>query len=574
MSTLAAAPAAARRASTSQSGSWRDGRDQQRPLTAPGQPFDGGEMLRKVAVLMSEPGSATHRLRVLRGRRHEPCVTSLLADLSQRKIRVRVEEIDEATLRSCYGERARHVSSTAETLQRRANFLRRLSRAAEAGASDVRLTVLPDAAVLRHKVHGRWKTVEELTVDEGRDLQRTCFALADLASHATYNPYEFQHARLLVSRLTDTDRAAARLDRLRACRLNFMPLEGLGRGLSIRLLPEPPGRADLASCGYDAAQLEDLEHLRRRPHGAVFFSGPMGSGKSQSLRYMLETDYRENDGARYMMTVEDPAEHEILGAEQLSIPGGLLPEERRVAFSQAMMTAVRNNPDVLMVGEVRDSESGAIAIEAANVGVGLYATVHANDALSIPARLAGPGLELDPALIYSPAIMAGLINQRLVPLLCPSCREPLSDVGTPQAERMRRGLAAHGDVTKIFVEGRGCTACRGLGRTGRTVAAEIVVCDAELLRRLAEAARNPALLPSASEYWRRELGGRPMAEHARDLVVAGLADPFAAEQLVGPLVPDGRRAGRVARSPASAAASQGSGGGLQLVDGQRSGRAT
>jgi general secretion pathway protein E len=297
--------------------------------------------------------------------------------------------------------------------------------------------------------------------------------------------------------------------------------------------------------GFCSEQYEQLQVLKKRPTGMIIISGPTGSGKSTTLQRALKSYIRETEGKKHVLTVEDPPEYTILGAVQTPVANAGTEQERASAFQKSIKAAMRLDPDVIMIGEMRDAPSAKLALQAAMTGHQVWSTLHANGAFHIITRLVDMGLDIK--MISDPLITAGLVSQRLLRKLCPHCKRPLMrpDVleelqsKDPSFRTHFNRFSSVLDLDSVFVLGHGCNApgCYK-GVTGMTVAAEVVVTDTQLM----EYIKNYQLV-AALKYWKENLGGVSMVDHALSKVRSGLVDPFDAENAVGHL-DDGALAAR------------------------------
>ncbi len=231
-----------------------------------------------------------------------------------------------------------------------------------------------------------------------------------------------------------------------------------GEKVVLRLLDRATGIIDLPSLGFSEDILGALRLLIRRPNGLFLVTGPTGSGKTTTLYAAL---CEINQVVSNIVTVEDPVEYDIEGLSQVQVApmAGL-------EFSSILRNILRQDPDILMVGEIRDADTAGLSINAALTGHLVLSTLHTNDAVGVIPRLLDMGVE--PYLIR--ASLAGVLAQRLVRKLCPSCRE---GVVPPPAVRARLGAAA----AAVFYEGKGCEKCRQTGYLGRTVIYEFFRMD-------------------------------------------------------------------------------------------------
>src|SRR5690606_358390 len=212
-----------------------------------------------------------------------------------------------------------------------------------------------------------------------------------------------------------------------------------------------------------------------KPHGILFVTGPTGSGKSTTLYASLSTI---NKSDKKILTVEDPIEYRIPGATQVQVQ-----EHIDLTFKHVLRSFLRQDPDVIMVGETRDAETAQTAIQAALTGHLVFSTLHTNDACGAVSRLLDMGIE--PFLIASS--VEGLLAQRLVRVLCPHCKQQFE----PGPEMLSRLQLQRLDTTgAIFMTPVGCEKCRFTGFRGRTAIYEIVKIDEELKALIVQ--RQPA----------------------------------------------------------------------------------
>ncbi|HMO49500.1 MAG TPA: ATPase, T2SS/T4P/T4SS family [Kiritimatiellia bacterium] len=242
-------------------------------------------------------------------------------------------------------------------------------------------------------------------------------------------------------------------------RVSTMPTV-YGESVSLRLLMRSSGMLGLDKLGMAERDTKLLLKLITKPHGILLVTGPTGSGKSTSLYAWLHTI---NSTDLRILTIEDPIEYEMAGVNQINVKS-----EIGMTFAVGLRHILRQDPDVIMVGEIRDKETAEIAIRAALTGHLVFSTLHTNDAAGAVTRLIDMGIE--PFLVASS--VEGLVAQRLVRRLCPACKKPrtvdttfLQSVGFP-VERLSEGT---------IYEPAGCEDCRGTGFRGRTGVYELIV---------------------------------------------------------------------------------------------------
>ncbi len=272
-----------------------------------------------------------------------------------------------------------------------------------------------------------------------------------------------------------------------------------GERLTLRLLNTRQVLLGLDRLGLDDDQRRTLESLFRRPHGLVLVTGPTGSGKTTTLYAALS---RINDRTRNIMTVEDPVEYRLPGITQIPVR-----EKMGITFEAGLRSVLRHDPDVVMVGEVRDRQTASIAVHAALTGHLVLTTLHTNDAASSLVRMLDLGVE--PFLLASAVV--GAVGQRLVRLLCRRCKRP----GPPSPEDLRvLGVSEH---PAVVYRPAGCSECGGTGYRGRTGVFEVLVVDPTVRELVLRRSPATALAEAA-----REAGMRTLRQSAARKVLEGL----------------------------------------------------
>jgi type II secretory ATPase GspE/PulE/Tfp pilus assembly ATPase PilB-like protein len=302
-------------------------------------------------------------------------------------------------------------------------------------------------------------------------------------------------------RLPQDGRAQVKLgDEQFDLRISVLPVAE-GEGVNIRILPRTPIFSDLASLGLDAPDLVKLGSLLDQPHGIILATGPTGSGKTTTLYACL---MRINKPHVKILTIEDPIEYRIRGIQQMQVA-----PEIGFTFSRALRSMLRHDPDVMLVGEIRDAETADIAIRTALTGHLVLSTLHTNDASGSATRLIDMGVE--PYLISSSVL--GMVAQRLVRTICPHCKAPAA-----VDPKLVRGFAPEIDPGSVqLFRGTGCERCRLSGYRGRTAIYEIIVMS-DRIRELVQA-RSPA---QEIKRAARQEGMRTLRQAGWEKVLAGL----------------------------------------------------
>ena len=271
-----------------------------------------------------------------------------------------------------------------------------------------------------------------------------------------------------------------------------------GERVVMRLLDKEQARLDLDSLGMTNTMLGQMRRLLAQPNGIVLVTGPTGSGKTTTLYAALT---QLNDQSRNILTVEDPIEYGLDGVGQTQVNTKV-----GMTFATGLRAILRQDPDIVMVGEIRDSETAQIAVQASLTGHLVLSTVHTNSAAAAVTRLRDMGVE--PFLLAS--TLSGIIAQRLVRRLCPACRQPYEP---DAAETELLGVPHRPGL--VFYRAHGCEACGHQGYVGRTGIYELIVMDTELRAMIHDDAREGDIEAHALR------DGAGLAAHGAQLVLSG-----------------------------------------------------
>ncbi len=237
-----------------------------------------------------------------------------------------------------------------------------------------------------------------------------------------------------------------------------------GESVVMRILDRQSLILTLDQLGFPAAELVQFERLIQRPHGIILVTGPTGSGKTTTLYAALD---KLNTPDRKIITIEDPVEYQLQGVNQIQVQPKI-----GLTFANGLRHIVRQDPDVILVGEIRDGETADIAIHSALTGHMVFSTLHTNDAPGAVTRLQDMGIE---SYLIASSVLA-ILAQRLVRIVCRECREPYQVEG-----EILRELGANGGATQAY-RGRGCEACSYTGYRGRIGIYEFLLVDDEVRR--------------------------------------------------------------------------------------------
>ncbi|HPS06568.1 MAG TPA: GspE/PulE family protein [Kiritimatiellia bacterium] len=296
-------------------------------------------------------------------------------------------------------------------------------------------------------------------------------------------------------------------------RVSVLPT-GWGETCCLRILNRGTMKIDLDTLGLSPFQLPKIAKLTELPHGVILMTGPTGSGKTTTLYALLA---RLNQSGTKIITVEDPVEYQMQGISQVQVHSKI-----GLTFATVLRSILRHDPDVILIGEIRDSETADIAVRSSLTGHLVLSTLHTNDAPSAVTRLIDMGVE--PYLISS--CVEGIVAQRLVRRVCRNCKEPYS---APDAIRNEIAMFYPDRVSEAeFIHGHGCPSCGFTGYRGRSAINEVMIMSDPL--RALVVAREPAniikelamkegMVTLRQDGWLRVVEGRTSVEEV--LRVAG-----------------------------------------------------
>jgi len=284
-------------------------------------------------------------------------------------------------------------------------------------------------------------------------------------------------------------------------RISTMPTQ-YGESVVMRLLNQVSANLRLDAIGMPARLVERFRAIVARPNGLVLVTGPTGSGKTTTLYSALS---ELNSVEKKLITVEDPVEYRLSGINQVQVN-----DKIELSFARVLRSALRQDPDIVLVGEMRDQETAAIGLRAAMTGHLVLSTLHTNDAASTPLRLMDMGV---PRYMVSGSLQA-VLAQRLVRVICESCTVDYQPAAN-EVDWLRAELGEHASSTR-FYHGKGCSHCNGTGYRGRTGVYELL----EMTRAVTEAVNHPDpgyFLKVAHT----EMRGDTLRRHAVNLAVQG-----------------------------------------------------
>ncbi len=351
---------------------------------------------------------------------------------------------------------------------------RLISQASDARASDIHIEPGEDRLAIRFRIDGVLQDRDSLPAAMRAPLVSRIKVLAGLNIAERRLP---QDGRLRIAvRGHDIDLRVATAPSIH------------GESVVMRILDRSKLALDFASLGFDPELIEQLRAAVNRPHGIVLVTGPTGSGKTTTLYAALA---ELNTSERKLLTVEDPIEYRMPGVIQTQVNPQI-----GFTFGSALRSFLRLDPDVMMVGEIRDSETAEIAVQAALTGHVILSTLHTNSAVGAITRLNDMGIE--PFLLGS--VLNGILAQRLVRKLCGDCRVPY----IASAELCDELGIDAGDAPTFFHPG-GCTNCSGSGFAGRTSLLEFLIIDDLIARLILRRADTREIADAAASAGMRNL---------------------------------------------------------------------
>ena len=323
-----------------------------------------------------------------------------------------------------------------------------IGRVIELRASDIHLEPFDDGLHVRYRIDGVLHPGEVVPAAQGAAVSSRVKLLA--------------HLDIAERRLPQDGRIKTRVKgRELDLRVSTVPTVH-GESVVMRVLDRASVRLSLEDMGFERDTLERFNQLVHRPHGILLVTGPTGSGKTTTLYAALA---KLDSASQKIITVEDPVEYQLEGINQIQVHSQI-----NLTFANALRSILRQDPDIIMIGEMRDGETAQIAVQSSLTGHLVLSTLHTNTAASAVVRMQDMGVER--YLITS--TVNGVLAQRLVRRLCPHCKTPVQpDPALLQSSGLGRFLSGGAPV----YEARGCDHCRGTGYQGRTAIHELLVVD-------------------------------------------------------------------------------------------------
>jgi type II secretory ATPase GspE/PulE/Tfp pilus assembly ATPase PilB-like protein len=359
-----------------------------------------------------------------------------------------------------------------------------LAEAVRRSASDVHFEPTHRAVEVRYRLDGVLHTTASLNRQLAPNIVARLKVLADLLTYRLDIPQEGRLREAITTYGVDM-------------RVSTFPTVH-GEKVAVRIFDAGARALDLEQLGFPADLMHALVGMLKERTGAILLTGPSGSGKTTTIYACLRHLVRAEAGRRHIVTIEDPVEQVIEGVSQSQARPGT-----EFDFARGLRSLLRQDPEVIMIGEVRDSDTAAIAVEAALTGHLVFSTLHAGSACGVIGRLLDMGIE--PYLLTSS--LRGILNQRLVRRLCPGCRRNVESAW----------------------ETAGCERCTGTGFQGRLLLAELLTVEEPLRQAILAKSDTSALEAAASRS-----SGSTIWSAATDAVTKGMTTLEEIERVLGP----------------------------------------
>jgi type IV pilus assembly protein PilB len=429
-----------------------------------------------IVIATSEPGNqrVIDDIRLLTGLEvEEQTVESAellerIAESCQVTVEQMIENLNPATS-SAVAEKSAHdieVMANEPTVVNLVNLI--ISTALRERASDIHLVPFEEALQLRYRIDGLLQEKPPPPKQLHAALVSRVKIMADMNIAERFMPQD-GHIQI--------HHRGSRVD----IRVGTMPTI-YGESMVLRLLEKNTKLLSTQELGLDAARARLLARLVEKPHGLFLATGPTGSGKTTTLYSILQGIYSPE---KKILTIEDPVEYELAGVAQIPVR-----PSRNFTFATGLRAILRQDPNVVMVGEIRDAETAEIAIRAALTGHQVFSTLHTNDSTGAVTRLLDMGIE---AFLLSSSL-EGVLAQRLLRRICPQCRV---EEEVPEAIREKIESMSGEKLNGPFYHGQGCEECRGLGYRGRIGIFELLAITPELQELILHKNSNATLKAAA-----------------------------------------------------------------------------
>ena len=372
--------------------------------------------------------------------------------------------------------------------------------AKKVGASDIHIEPTEEETVIRYRVDGVLQTEITLPLKVHREIISRIKILSDMNVAEKRLPQD--------GRFNITDSNGSKMD----MRVSTFPIV-YGEKVVMRLLEQDSLKPSLEDLNLDSEDLELLQNKINSPYGLILITGPTGSGKTTTLYSALSSIDKDTQN---VLTVEDPVEYRLEGVNQMQTN-----DKIGLTFASGLRTILRQDPDIVMVGEMRDLETANMAIQASLTGHIVFSTLHTNDSIGVIVRLINMGVE--PFLVSSSVSLT--VAQRLVRKICPSCvdykngkqlLEELEENGITESKLKSMGITIDEEIDTAY--GKGCGDCRGTGYRGRQAVFEFFEPSLEINQEILKPDFDEARIRAIA----KRDGMRTLLENGLDLVDEGI----------------------------------------------------
>lgn len=417
-----------------------------------------------------------------------------------------------------------------------------IAHALAQGISDIHIEVRPTGGVIRMRKNGEMMEFREdqrMTYNDAFSLCSVIYTVLASTKAVSFDPRECQQGAVNYS-VKDQE-----------LKLRYQSVPAYPDGFDVILRVLPVGRSEdfvpLQKLGYTEQQVDELNNITSRPIGSLIIAGVTGSGKSTTLKNLLMYINTSTGFKLKIYTIEDPPEYNIARVTQIPVVIGkdFDPTKNMSPFEKPIKACMRGDPDIIMIGEVRDKITGDLTKKAVQSGHQVLTTVHATSAIGIIDRFQDFGLSR--GVLGSPDFLTGLLYQKLLGTLCPHCNIDFNEhVNSENATKRDVDLYARiASVTnpkeyKIKMRNEmGCEHCNYSGLKGRNVCAEVIMIDLEMIQLIAEGKTIELI-----KYWRSLSDGKPASEnmrgktcmeHAFQKMLAGIVCPYDVEASFKPI---------------------------------------
>jgi len=357
-----------------------------------------------------------------------------------------------------------------------------LLEALELDTTDIHIEPFEESVRLRYRIDGMLRDIP--TPPGLRELHEAIVARLKVMANLNIAEHRLPHDGRIRVRVGEED-----FD----LRVSILPTR-FGETMCLRILNRASIFLEMEHLGLTPLQLRILDKLIKMPHGIVLVTGPTGSGKTTTL-YASLARVRDDQPERKIITVEDPVEYVLEGTSQIQVRADI-----GLTFARALRSILRHDPDIILVGEIRDSETAEIAVRAAMTGHLVLSTLHTNDSVGAVNRLIDMGIE--PFLVA--ATLVASLAQRLVRRICPHCKVPEENIRPRLRAEMARTLGITPEQVSAH-KGRGCVECNYSGYRGRVAIFEIFLLDENIQELIARNASAGELRHEAREHGMKTL---------------------------------------------------------------------